>query len=146
MKAILDTAAEGIVIFDDHGQIESFNQAAEQIFGYKAQEIHGQKVDKLLATALPTSSRPSAPTSASDSVRMVAQVVRTRGEAQGRRKDGSVFPAEVAFSEVPLQGRKVITGRGALLRLVCEPWMVLTWKKMASPALPVQATPWSHVH
>jgi PAS domain S-box-containing protein len=109
MKAILDTAAEGIVIFDDHGQIESFNQAAEQLFGYKAQEINGQKIDTLLATSLPSSGSTMIP-GASDSVRMVAQVVRTRGEIEGRRKDGSTFPVEVAFSEVPLQGRGVVTG------------------------------------
>ncbi len=109
MKAILDTAAEGIVIFDDHGQIESFNQAAEQLFGYQAQEIHGQKIDTLMATSLPASGSKLVP-GASDSVRMVARVVRTRGEIEGRRKDGSTFPVEVAFSEVPLQGRTVVTG------------------------------------
>ena len=47
-QAILDTAAEGIVIFDDHGVIESFNQSAEQIFGHKASDMHGQKVSKLM--------------------------------------------------------------------------------------------------
>src|SRR5262249_38266040 len=107
MKAILDTAAEGIVVFNEHGTIESFNQAAEQIFGWKLGDIHGQKVDRLMNVP---ARGPTAQPAEGDSVRMVSQVVRTRGESVGRRRDGSTFPMEVAFSEVPLAGRTVITG------------------------------------
>src|SRR5262249_18421282 len=45
-----------------------------------------------------------------DSVQIVRKVIRTSGEAIGRRKDGSTFPIEVSFSEVPLGNRKLITG------------------------------------
>lgn len=111
MKAVLDTAAEGIVVFDDHGKIESFNQAAEQIFGWRAGEMHDKKIDLLMEFHRTNNGVPEAEAGGtSDSVRMVHQVVRTRGETTGKRKDGSSFPMEVAFSELPLQGRRIITG------------------------------------
>jgi PAS domain S-box-containing protein len=108
-KAILDTAAEGIVTFDEHGVIEGFNQAAETIFGYRASEVNGQKVDLLMNVPY-KGAETLASAGATDSVRMVKQVVRTHGEVVGRRKDGSTFPMEVAFSEVPLGGRRLVTG------------------------------------
>ena len=108
MKAVLDTAAEGIVTFDERGVIEGFNQAAETIFGYRASEVQGQKVDLLMS--VPYKGTETVSTAGSDSVRMVKQVVRTRGEVVGRRKDGSTFPMEVAFSEVPLGDRRLVTG------------------------------------
>src|SRR5579862_3638603 len=41
-RAIITTAAEGIITFDRSGTIESFNQSAERIFGYSAEEAVGQ--------------------------------------------------------------------------------------------------------
>jgi PAS domain S-box-containing protein len=109
IKAILDTAAEGIVTFDERGVIEGFNQAAESIFGYRASEVNGQKISLLMDTPTPLDPDADGPPT-SDSVRIVRKVIRTSGETVGRRKDGSTFPVEAAFSEVPLGSRKLITG------------------------------------
>jgi PAS domain S-box-containing protein len=107
MRTILDTAAEGIVTFDEHGTVEGFNQAAEQIFGYRASEMTGAKVARLMDVP----ERPDEPEAGlTDSIRIVRKVIRTSGEVAGRRKDGSTFPMEVSFSEVPLGGRKLVTG------------------------------------
>src|SRR5262249_10490927 len=111
---ILDTAAEGIVTFDERGTIEGFNQAAEQIFGFRASEMTGEKIARLMDV-------PDRPGDHEgdlrDSLQMVRKVVRTRGEAVGRRKDGSSFPVEVSFSEVPLGNRKLVT---AIFRDITE--------------------------
>jgi len=47
-QAILDTTVDGIITIDEEGIIESFNQAAEKIFGYEAEEVIGDKVNVLM--------------------------------------------------------------------------------------------------
>ena len=47
-RAILETAAEGIVTFDEHGLIQTFNNAAQRIFRRSAQEAIGRSVGVLL--------------------------------------------------------------------------------------------------
>ncbi len=48
LNALFDTAAEGIIIIDTHGVVESFSKAAENIFGYSAAEMVGKNLNVLM--------------------------------------------------------------------------------------------------
>ncbi len=48
LRAILDGAFDGIITLDKDHCIESFNPAAGQIFGYRADEIVGCKIDLII--------------------------------------------------------------------------------------------------
>lgn len=52
LRAIVNAAAEGILTFDPEGILHSFNPAAEGIFGYPADEVLGQSIERLVPGAL----------------------------------------------------------------------------------------------
>src|SRR5689334_8242300 len=41
MRSIVETATEGIIAIDEAGVIDTFNGAAERMFGYRAAEVIG---------------------------------------------------------------------------------------------------------
>lgn len=106
LRAILDTAIEGIITIDERGIIESVNVAAERMFGYPAAELTGRNISLLMPS--PDRQEPD---------RRLAILPRTHqrpitgrgGEFSGQRKDGSVFPIDLAVSEIALNGRRVFT-------------------------------------
>ncbi len=110
MQAVLRTAADGIITFNDRGIIEEWNQAAERIFGYGAEEIMGERVQRLME--IPSElERSGSDGQAGGTVRALNKVISTPSMIrQGRRRDGSTFWMEVAFSEVPLGDRRLTTG------------------------------------
>src|SRR5437016_5284208 len=96
LRAILETAVEGIVTIDDHGIIESVNAAAERIFGYESGEIAGKNVSMLM----PPPHRDSHDRYISNYRRTGhAKIIGIGREVAGRRKDGSIFPMELSVSE-----------------------------------------------
>src|SRR5262245_950975 len=48
MRSIVETATEGIIAIDEAGRIDTFNGAAERMFGYTAAEVIGQNVRLLM--------------------------------------------------------------------------------------------------
>lgn len=49
-QAIVDTAIEAVITVDEQGAMESFNQAACDMFGYRPEEIAGQHFRRLVGT------------------------------------------------------------------------------------------------
>ncbi len=49
VRAIVTMAAEGILTLDESGTVVDLNRAAEEMFGYRASELKGQKCDLVLA-------------------------------------------------------------------------------------------------
>ena len=107
MRSVVDHVVDGIITIDANGAIETFNPAAERIFGYPADEAIGRNVRMLM---------PEPDSSLHDGY--VAHYLRT-GEKRiigvgrtvvGRRRDGSVFPMELAISEFAIGGQRYFTG------------------------------------
>ncbi|PWU13082.1 MAG: histidine kinase [Verrucomicrobia bacterium] len=107
LRAILDTAVEGIITIDERGIIESFNAAAETIFGYPATEIIGRNVSALM----PSPDRERHDGYLANYMRTGhARIIGIGREVVGRRKDGSLFPMDLSVSEVRLDDRRLFTG------------------------------------
>lgn len=107
LRAILETAVEGIVTIDERGLIESFNPAAEKIFGYTAREVIGQNVSLLMGT--PHRERHDTYL-ANYRHTGHAKIIGIGRETFARRKDGTLFPLDLSVSEVRLSDRKMFTG------------------------------------
>jgi PAS domain S-box-containing protein len=103
-RTILNTAAEGILTFDDMGHIQSFNQAAEKIFGLNAEDSQGKNLSELVVA------EPASTGDGQVGSTLVKDLTGSPGtihERVGRRADGTEFPVEIAISEVPLDGRRI---------------------------------------
>ena len=108
VQAILSTVVDGIVTLRASGGIiESVNPAAEHMFGYAAAELGGQNFSRLIPELDQDQTSGSLGYySASDEARAIG----AGREVTGRRKDGSMFPLEIAVSEMLLGGRRYFTG------------------------------------
>ena len=96
LRAVFETAVDGIVVIDVGGTIHSFNRAAERMFGYHAAEMIGTTVDVLMSpSAAIHHDRAMARYLASG----VARVIGLGREVYGRRRDGSDFPLELSIAE-----------------------------------------------
>ena len=99
-RSVLENVADGIVTFDPHGVIQSFNRAAAELFGYGEREAIGRQFATMVG---PT--HPDDFASHADATRQILTPQPRGGrstEAVGRRKDGSTFPMELDVSDVQL--------------------------------------------
>src|SRR6516164_5930662 len=107
LRAILQTAVEGIITIDERGIVESMNPAAEKTFGFKAEEIVGKNVSLLM----PSPYREEHDHYMANYVQSgQAKIIGIGREVIGQRKDGTVFPMDLAVSEVRLAERRLFTG------------------------------------
>jgi len=101
MTAIVNTAAEGIITIAPSGQVESFNPAAEKIFGYAANDVLGENFTALV-------SQPNHDGTSRDLAVFLENTSELPGlssrEIFGRRKNGSMFPIHLSTSQMKLKG------------------------------------------
>jgi PAS domain S-box-containing protein len=108
-RGLMEAAPDGMVVVNQDGEIVLLNARAETQFGYRRDELLGQKVksiipegfaERLIADALRTTAE------------ALAQQIGTGIELHGRRKDGTVFPIEIMLS--PLESAEGILVTAAI--------------------------------
>ncbi len=107
LRAILETAVEGIITIDECGIIESFNRASETIFGYSANEVIGKNVNVLMST--PHREQHDGYLENYQHTGR-AKIIGIGRETFARKKDGTLFPIDLSVSEVKLSDRRIFTG------------------------------------
>ncbi|PKN39996.1 MAG: hybrid sensor histidine kinase/response regulator, partial [Deltaproteobacteria bacterium HGW-Deltaproteobacteria-20] len=108
IQTILNTVVDGIITLRaSDGAVETFNPAAERLFGYSAAEVVGQGFRKLVPELDGDVKKASLAYYAASVEERAIGVGR---EVTGRRKDGTTFPIEMSVSEMSLGGERHFTG------------------------------------
>lgn len=115
LSSIIDIAENAVVCTDEQQRIIFFNQGAERVFGWRAEEIVGSD----LAVLLPARFRPghAERVAGFQHGERAARRMGERGTIYAVRKDGSEFPAEATISKSAADGRVILT---AILQDISE--------------------------
>jgi len=107
VAAVLNTVEDAIITIDAKGVVKDLNPAAARVFRYSPGEVIGRNVKMLM----PEPYHREHDDYISNYLRTgQAKVIGHGREVAGRRKDGSIFPMELAVSEMVVSGRRMFTG------------------------------------
>jgi PAS domain S-box-containing protein len=94
-RGLLEAAPDAMVVVNRGGEIVLLNVQAEKQFGYRRDELIGQKVKNIIPVGFAERLVADALRSTEDAL---AQQIGTGIELTGRRKNGSEFPIEIMLS------------------------------------------------
>ncbi len=107
LKAIIETAVDGIITIDERGIIEAANPATCKIFGYEVAEMVGQNITLLMPSPYQENHDRYLQNYKDTGVRKIIGIGR---EVQGKKKDGTIFPFWLSISEMKLETKRLFTG------------------------------------
>ncbi|VAW97622.1 diguanylate cyclase/phosphodiesterase (GGDEF & EAL domains) with PAS/PAC sensor(s) [hydrothermal vent metagenome] len=111
LQSIMDTAAEAIVTFDESGNIENWNHAAENLFGWAENTVIGKNFCKHISIESITD-KPE-----NDDLTEIKHYIGVETEVVGIHKNGSSIPLSLKISKMTLDGSPKYT---ALLANISE--------------------------
>ena len=109
LAGVVQISEDAIISVDESQRIRLFNRGAENIFGYRADDVLGESLSVLLPRKHAEAHRHYVQRFASS-----PDVLRTMNERsliQGLRKDGTEFPAEASISKFEVSGERMMTVR-----------------------------------
>ena len=106
-KALLDAAVDAIIVIDHRGRIETFNSAAEVIFGFSAQEVLGKNVSLLMPEPYKSEHDDYLDNYLNTGN---AKIIGFGREVQGKRQNGSVFPIGLSVGEISTDDQPKFVG------------------------------------
>jgi PAS domain S-box-containing protein len=107
MRAVVETAVDGVILIDAFANILMFNPACERLFGYKAREVIGQNVRMLM----PAPYRDEHDGYIANYRKTgEARIIGIGREVTGLRKDGSTFPMDLSVGEAKQEGESIFVG------------------------------------
>jgi two-component system sensor kinase FixL len=107
LRAILETVPDAMVVIDEHGLIQQFSKAAERLFGWRAAEIQGHNVNRLMPSPYREQHDGYLERYRATGERRIIGIGRV---VVGQRRNGSTFPMELAIGEANQGGRRLFTG------------------------------------
>ncbi len=96
-QALLDATVDAVIIIDHRGRIETFNRAAQLMFGYAREDVLGHNVNTLMTRADCDQHDDHLARYQRSGVEHIIGVGR---EVEARRRDGSEFPAHLAVGRI----------------------------------------------
>jgi PAS domain S-box-containing protein len=107
LQSIMDNAVDGIITIDEQGMVQSFNRAAEGIFGHAASAVLGRNVNMLMPEPYRSQHDGYLKNYRDTGVKRIIGIGR---EVEGLRRDGSVFPLDLAVSRSEHGGQPLYIG------------------------------------
>jgi PAS domain S-box-containing protein len=108
-RGLLEAAPDSMVVVNQDGEIVLLNLQAEKQFGYRRDELVGQKVKNIIPEGFAERLIADGTRTAADAL---AQQIGTGIELAARRKDGSDFPIEIMLS--PLESTEGVLVTAAI--------------------------------
>lgn len=115
IRNIIDTAMDGIIAINDSQLIVLFNAAAEEIFGWRAEQVMGQSIEVLIPG--PFRARHRADVEQFGRGPIQNRRMGTQRTVLALRANGDEFPIEASISQTTVNGVKIYV---VILRDVTE--------------------------
>jgi len=96
-RALLETVGDAIIISDDRGRMRVFNTAAQKIFGYSPEEVLDRNVSLLMPESIARQHDGFIERYIRSGEKRIVGTIRT---VEALRKDGSLFPADIAIEHL----------------------------------------------